>query len=96
MINAFGTQGLLDESISMAMLRQTMGRLAAAPQRYPFSLYEVLNKQERLPCKGNLLTQLYNMDELVGDIAEQSVYVTITNPYLPAPPPSRSSEAGHA
>ncbi|MFO6424608.1 IucA/IucC family protein [Motilimonas sp. KMU-193] len=81
MINAFGCQGLADEHQLMACLRTYMSNLAAKPQRYPFSLLEVLEKAERLPCKGNLLTQLYDMDELVGDIATQSVYVTLPNIY---------------
>ena len=34
----------------------------------------------RWPCKANLRTRLNDMDELVGDIAEQSVYVTLPNP----------------
>ena len=34
----------------------------------------------RWPCKANLRTRLHDMDELVGDIATQSVYVTIPNP----------------
>ena len=83
-INAFGTQGLIDEALLMHDLRQRMTALAQQPQRYPFTLLDVLKKEERLPCKGNLLTQLYNMDELVGDIATQSVYVTIPNSYLKA------------
>lgn len=81
-INALGTQGLAQESDLMARLRQRMASLAKEPQRYPFSLLDVLDNAEQLPCKGNLLTQLYNMDELVGDIATQSVYVTIPNVYL--------------
>ncbi len=80
-INALGTQGVADESVLMSRLRERMQALAAQPQRYPFSLLDVLDNSERLPCKGNLLTQLYNMDELVGDIATQSVYVTLPNIY---------------
>jgi siderophore synthetase component len=80
-INALGTQRLSDEELLMARLRERMSALADQPQRYPFSLLEVLENSERLPCKGNLLTQLYNMDELVGDIATQSVYVTLPNIY---------------
>lgn len=81
-INAFGTQGLIDEALLMGDLRQRMNALAQQPQRYPFTLLDVLTKEQRLPCKGNLLTQLYDMDELVGDIETQSVYVTVPNSYL--------------
>ena len=33
-----------------------------------------------LRCKANLLTRLHGLDELVGPVDTQSVYVTITNP----------------
>lgn len=91
-INALGTQRLADEGDLMAHLRQRMNALAEQPQRYPFSLLEVLESSERLPCKGNLLTQLYNMDELVGDIATQSVYVTVPNSYLGHPDLNQQGE----
>lgn len=80
-INAFGTQQLADEHQLMDQLRQRLRKLQSQAQRYPFTLFDVLENSERLPCKGNLLTQLYDMDELVGDIATQSVYVTIPNCY---------------
>ncbi len=48
--------------------------------RYPHTLLDRLLDDERWPCKGNLRTRLNDMDELVGDIAEQSVYVTLPNP----------------
>ena len=34
-----------------------------------------------LRCKANLLTRAADLDELVGDLATQSVYVEITNPF---------------
>ena len=37
------------------------------------------------PCKANLRTRLHDLDELVGDIATQSVYVTIPNPLRARP-----------
>lgn len=81
-INAFGTQQLIDEATLMTSLRTKMDTLAKKTSRYPFTLHQTLTESERLPCKGNLLTQLYDMDELVGDIATQSVYVSIPNVYL--------------
>jgi siderophore synthetase component len=33
-----------------------------------------------LRCKANLLTRLHGLDELVGPVDTQSVYVTISNP----------------
>ncbi len=35
---------------------------------------------DKLPCKSNLLTRLYDMDELVGSLETQSVYVQGENP----------------
>ncbi|MEM7180787.1 MAG: pyridoxal-dependent decarboxylase [Spirochaetota bacterium] len=78
-INAFGTQGLADEKILMQEFRETLDRVAQDGARYPTTMVEQLKSLSRLPCKGNLLTQLFNMDELVGDIATQSVYVTLPN-----------------
>ena len=42
----------------------------------PRTLLDRLLDDERWPCKANLRTRLHDMDELVGDIAYQSVYVT--------------------
>ncbi|GAA3331873.1 hypothetical protein GCM10020331_090140 [Ectobacillus funiculus] len=46
-------------------------------------LESLLNEQE-LPCKANLLTRVHNMDELVGSLASQSVYVHVPNPIVTA------------
>jgi len=80
-INALGTQGLADEKQLINSLNNRMESLNNKDTRYPFTLLEVLKNSERLPCKGNLLTQLYDMDELVGDIETQSIYVTLPNIY---------------
>ena len=78
-INAFGTQGLANEKTLMEEFRQTLDRVALDNPRYPTTMIAQLKSLSRLPCKGNLLTQLFNMDELVGDIATQSVYVSLPN-----------------
>ena len=54
----------------------------------------------RWPCKANLRTRLNDMDELVGDIAEQSVYVTLPNPLRARsswspPTPTRTARSSH-
>ena len=33
-----------------------------------------------LPCKANFLTRVHDMDELVGSLETQSVYVNVENP----------------
>ncbi len=78
-INALGTQGLADEHELMREFDVMLDRVAEDGARYPTTMIDQLKNLERLPCKGNLLTQLFDMDELVGDIATQSVYVTIPN-----------------
>ncbi len=50
--------------------------------RYPATLLDRLLDDDRWPCKANLLTRAHDMDELVGDISTQSVYVTLPNPLL--------------
>lgn len=78
-INALGTQGLVGEGKLMREFAALLARIAREPARYPLDMIDHLQNNERLPCKSNLLTQLFNMDELVGDIATQSVYVDIEN-----------------
>ena len=79
MVNAFGCQGLADEEQLLRLVMQRLRALRDQGCRYPFSLLEVLEQADKLPCKGNLLTQLHDMDELVGDISTQSVYVQLDN-----------------
>ncbi|MEQ9362999.1 MAG: IucA/IucC family protein [Leptospirales bacterium] len=82
-INAFGTQGLARESDLMRKFAALLARVKSEPARYPLDMIDHLQGNERLPCKSNLLTQLFNMDELVGDIATQSVYVDVENTIRP-------------
>lgn len=44
------------------------------------NLVKSMLSQESLPCKANLLTRVHDMDELVGSLETQSVYVDVTNP----------------
>ncbi|WP_405588741.1 IucA/IucC family protein [Streptomyces sp. NBC_01190] len=75
LIGAFGSQGLVGEQVLLAAFRRF---LAADGQGS--SLPERLLHSARLRCKANLLTRLHGMDELVGPVDTQSVYVTIPNP----------------
>ncbi|WP_244809467.1 IucA/IucC family protein [Streptomyces sp. So13.3] len=77
LIGAFGSQGLADERLLLAAFRRFLG-LAAATGRS--RLPEQLLGAATLRCKANLLTRLHGMDELVGPVDTQSVYVTIRNP----------------
>ena len=79
LIGAFGAQGLADERVLLAGFRQFLGSAAALGSPLPHRLLEATT----LRCKANLLTRLHGLDELVGPVDTQSVYVTITNPLRP-------------
>jgi siderophore synthetase component len=83
-VNALGTAGVVDERVLLADLRALLERERASPGRYPPSLLDHLLDDDEWPCKGNLRTRFHDMDELVGDISTQSVYVTVANPLLGA------------
>lgn len=82
-IDALGAGGGIDERVLLRDLRDTLQRERKAGGRYPHTLLDRLLDDETWPCKANLRTRLHDMDELVGDIATQSVYVTIPNPLIP-------------
>ncbi|QMU78739.1 siderophore biosynthesis protein [Streptacidiphilus sp. PB12-B1b] len=81
LVGAFGAQGLVDERVLLAALRRFLGGPAAAAtgSRLP----ELLLDAPTLPCKANLLTRLRGLDELVGPVETQSVYVALANPLAP-------------
>ncbi|MER6597140.1 IucA/IucC family protein [Streptomyces parvus] len=76
LIGAFGAQRLTDEQQLLTVLRQFLTETAELGSPLPAYLLE--NRQLR--CKANLLTRLHGLDELVGPVDTQSVYVTIANP----------------
>ncbi|MFF3013929.1 IucA/IucC family protein [Streptomyces sp. NPDC057939] len=75
LIGAFGAQRLADERVLLAAFRRFLGK-AAHLGPLPSQLLD----SPTLRCKANLLTRLGGLDELVGPVETQSVYVTITNP----------------
>ncbi|MEU3187494.1 IucA/IucC family protein [Streptomyces sp. NPDC006923] len=76
LIGAFGAQDLADERVLIAALRLFLANASELGSSLPGHLLEA----PTLRCKANLLTRLYGLDELVGPVDTQSVYVTITNP----------------
>lgn len=76
LIGAFGAQQLADERMLLAAFRRFLGAATALGSPLPAHLLET----PRLRCKANMLTRLHGLDELVGPVDTQSVYVTITNP----------------
>ncbi len=80
LIGAFGSQRLADERLLLAAFRHFLGTLSSGPAPMGGSLPARLLDSPVLRCKANLLTRLHGLDELVGPVDTQSVYVTITNP----------------
>ncbi|MDX3851994.1 IucA/IucC family protein [Streptomyces sp. AK02-01A] len=76
LIGAFGAQDLADERVLIAAFRQFLSNASELGSPLPGQLLEA----PTLRCKANLLTRLHGLDELVGPVDTQSVYVTITNP----------------
>ncbi|MFM9707521.1 IucA/IucC family protein [Streptomyces galilaeus] len=82
LVGALGSQGLADEHMLLAACRRFLTDAASrtGPGRTRSSLPARLLDSPVLRCKANLLTRLHGLDELVGPVDTQSVYVTIANP----------------
>jgi siderophore synthetase component len=79
LIQAFGNSQLIKEEKLIAVLRSELLNLSPSQQTRS-KLTQILLKEDQLPCKGNLLTRLHDMDELVGPLETQSVYIQFDNP----------------
>ncbi|WP_435799797.1 IucA/IucC family protein [Streptomyces canus] len=80
LIGAFGSQRLADERLLLAAFRRFLDDVACGPTRLRTTLPGRLLDSPVLRCKANLLTRVQGLDELVGPVDTQSVYVTIANP----------------
>ncbi|MFH8992616.1 IucA/IucC family protein [Streptomyces sp. NPDC017940] len=80
LIGALGAERLADERILLAAFRRFLTDTASGPDRLRTPLPARLLESPVLRCKANLLTRLHGLDELVGPVDTQSVYVTIPNP----------------
>lgn len=80
LIGAFGSQRLADERLLLAAFRRFLADAVSGPARLRTALADRLLDSPVLRCKANLLTRLHGLDELVGPVETQSVYVTIANP----------------
>ncbi len=78
LIGAFGAQRLAREDVLLAGFRRFLATEAVRPDASP--LPRILLDSPTLRCKANLLTRLHGLDELVGPVDTQSVYITLTNP----------------
>ncbi|MCC3769091.1 IucA/IucC family siderophore biosynthesis protein, partial [Streptomyces sp. UNOC14_S4] len=82
LIGAFGAQRLADERVLLAAFRRFLREAAHGASALGSSLPARLLESPTLRCKANLLTRLQGLDELVGPVDTQSVYVTIANPLV--------------
>ncbi|MCA1438625.1 IucA/IucC family siderophore biosynthesis protein [Ensifer sp. IC4062] len=80
MVGALGREGLASETILLAMLRSELLRIEALEGANSHLVRKML--APTLQCKANLKTRLARMDELVGPLETQSVYLEIKNPLL--------------
>ncbi|MFF3465885.1 IucA/IucC family protein [Streptomyces sp. NPDC002619] len=80
LIGALGSQRLADETLLLAAFRRFLTEVASGPAPLRTSLPARLLDSPVLRCKANLLTRLHGLDELVGPVDTQSIYVTIANP----------------
>lgn len=78
LINGIGFTGAVSEQ---ELIKVLQGYLLQALEKYPKSnLLSTVLHQSTFPYKGNLMTRLYELDELQADIAQQSIYVDLKNP----------------
>ncbi|MFC8964004.1 IucA/IucC family protein [Streptomyces sp. NPDC057094] len=80
LIGAFGSQRLADERLLIAAFRRFLSDVATGPARLRTTMPALVLDSPVLRCKANLLTRLHGLDELVGPVDTQSVYVSISNP----------------
>ncbi|MGH3327368.1 MAG: IucA/IucC family protein, partial [Streptomycetales bacterium] len=83
LVGAFGSQGLADERALLGAARRVLARLDArlAWAHIPRpGVVTTLLDRPTLRCKANLLTRVAGLDELVGPLETQSVYVDVPNP----------------
>lgn len=81
LIGAFGAQRIAEETLLLGALRRFLAEEAAGRDgRRPSSFAGRLLTADSLRCKANLLTRLRGLDELVGPVDGQSVYVPFRNP----------------
>ncbi|UQT61483.1 iron transporter [Streptomyces durmitorensis] len=80
LIGALGAQRLADEQLLLAGFRRFLGDVVSGPAPLRSPLPALLLDSPVLRCKANLLTRLRGLDELVGPVDTQSVYVSIANP----------------
>lgn len=78
-INRFGLDGLIEEAELLGVVRDRLRALRPGMQPRGVQLVDALLDRETMPCKGNLLTRVADMDELEAE-NELAVYTHVDNP----------------
>ncbi|WP_250658030.1 IucA/IucC family protein [Alkalimarinus coralli] len=80
-INRFGIDDLINEAQLLKVTSNKLQQLQPSLKGVGVSLVtSILNRRE-IPCKGNLLTRIDDVDELQAEL-ELAVYTSISNPLL--------------
>ena len=92
-INRLGLDGLVSEETLLNLARIKLDKLLTQVSPLGQGLIRSITERKSIPCKGNLLTRVDDVDELQAEM-EQAVYTQIKNPfYRKAPQVSVSSTA---
>jgi spermidine-citrate ligase len=94
-INRFGLDGLLDEAMLLETVRRKLRALRPSLQKLGSRLVDMLLEAKTVPCKGNLLTRVADMDELQAE-NELAVYTQVANPLFDAKRAPASRAVGQA
>lgn len=78
LIGALGREGFVSEDTLLKLLAEEIFELEAVEGANSDLVRQMF--ATTLPCKANLRTRLALMDELVGPLSSQSVYIDIQNP----------------
>jgi len=90
-INRFGLDGLVSEETLLSIARINLDKLLPQLSSLGQGLIRSITERKSIPCKGNLLTRVDDVDELQAEM-EQAVYTQIRNPfYRKAPQVSATS-----
>ncbi|PSO95967.1 MAG: IucA/IucC family siderophore biosynthesis protein [Cyanobacteria bacterium QS_6_48_18] len=80
-VNVFATSKLIDEKLLLEYIKNVLVNYNKKYKNLS-KLFEKLLSAAKLPCKGNLLTSLYDMDEVAASNPGRPYFVYIDNPLL--------------
>lgn len=80
-INALGCTKLIDETLLLTQLKTFLNHQKTLFSG-EFSLLDMWLQDSHLACKGNLLTRVAGLDELLAPLDSQSVYFKLPNPLV--------------